>query len=86
MMYEMVRVISGVLATTWAALFISGGVTLLVLTERGATGLGMALLAIIYYQSHVKMLVLSQLTTLSHALVEAQVKGITGGFTDEDYK
>ena len=85
-MYEVVRILSGALSTTWAALFISGGVTLLVLTESGSTGLGMALLAILYYQSHVKMLLLAQLTTLSHALVEAQVEGITGGFTNEDNK
>ncbi len=83
-MYDIARMLSGALSTTWAALILGIGVALLVVAESGATGLGMALLAALYYQSHVKMVTLTQLTTLSHALVSAQMQGFKEEFTDEN--
>lgn len=83
-MYDIVRILAGALSTTWTALMIGIGVTLLVVAERGATGLGLVLLAIIYYQSHVKMTTLTQLTTLSHALVSAQMSVFEEDINNED--
>jgi len=83
-MYDITRILAGALSTTWAALMLGIGVTLLVVAESGTTGLGMALLAILYYQSHVKMATLTQLTTLSHALMSAQMQGFKEDLNNED--
>ena len=83
-MYDITRILAGALATSWAALIIGIGVALLVVAESGTTRLGMALLAILYYQSHVKMTTLTQLTTLSHALMSAQMQTFKEDFTDEN--